>query len=237
MAVADTWTAGADWATNEKPLAASKLNQQIRDNINVLRLMLEGDASGQKEHRHLSGVAASRPAAGNAGRTYYATDTKTHSIDNGTTWDTPVTIVRKTAQEIVTSSTTLQDDDELFIALAANETWAFELLLIVDGPSAADIKVAFTVPSGATLTWSGIGVVFSGSSQQDLGTATMIETSGSSAPWGLLGGGTKIPLRLYGTVVNAGNAGNLQLQWAQKVSSGSGVGIYENSWMKAHTIA
>lgn len=40
---------------------------------------------------HGYGLAAARPAAGRAGREYWATDTTTLYRDNGTTWDTVFT--------------------------------------------------------------------------------------------------------------------------------------------------
>src|SRR3990167_7962498 len=116
MAVSDTWTPGADFATNEV-VTAAKLNQQVRDDVYVLSLAVDGDTSTTTiKHRHLSGTAAARPAAGEAGREYYATGTKTLSIANGTTWDTPVRVVRKTRQQ-QWSSSTLTNDDHLFIPL------------------------------------------------------------------------------------------------------------------------
>jgi len=144
-------------------------------------------------------------------------------------------LVRKTANEAVAVSATLQDDDHLFFALAANETWIFELLLWVAGPTAADIKLAFTVPTGATLIWSGHGhnlnVVLT-----DEGTIVNppAEASGTSLAFGTQG--TKVPLRLFGMVVNGANAGNLQLQWAQNGATGTTT-VYANSWLKATRVA
>src|SRR3989304_4232685 len=146
MAVSDTWTPGADFATNEV-VTATKLNQQVRDDVYVLSLAVDGDTSTTTiKHRHLTGTAAARPAAGEAGRTYYATDTKNWSIDKGTTWDTPGTGIRKPADQPVTNSTTLVNDTHLKFAMAANEKWAFEACLFTAGPSGADIKIAFDVP-------------------------------------------------------------------------------------------
>lgn len=234
MAVADTWTAGADWATNEKPVAASKLNQQVRDNVYVLSLAIDGDSSASTiKHRHLSGVAASRPAAGEAGRIYFATDTKTLSIDNGTTWDTPVTLVRKTADETVTNNNVLQDDDDLKITMVANESYAFEAFIVCGGPSAGNIKIAFTVPAGATLRWGAIGPLLAAGSTHAKNATE--DTSAASHNFDTETGTDRI-IMVQGTVENGANAGDLQLQWAQAATDGNNTVVFENSWLKAHSM-
>lgn len=90
MAANDTWTALADFVTDEV-VTASKLNQQLRDNLNVLQLGLSGDGSDETEgmHLHKGGALASRPAAGNLGRLYYASDIQVLSIDDGSAWIVP----------------------------------------------------------------------------------------------------------------------------------------------------
>ena len=106
----DTWTAPSGPSAGVIGLA--EMATQRTDNINVLALAVDGDTSGTTiKHRHLSGAAAARPAAGEAGRFYYATDTKTLSVDNGTTWDRIIEPVRKTADQTVTNSTTLVNED------------------------------------------------------------------------------------------------------------------------------
>ena len=54
----------------------------------------------------------------------------------------------KTATESVTSSTTLQDDDELVVTVEANTKYRVELLLLYDGNAAGDIQVKLVAPSG-----------------------------------------------------------------------------------------
>jgi hypothetical protein len=85
MAVSDLWTALRDWVTDEIP-GATEFNQQLRDNLNVLLKTLTGDSSTQQKHAHATGTLAARPAAGNAGRLYYATDLGVLFVDDGTNW-------------------------------------------------------------------------------------------------------------------------------------------------------
>ena len=49
-------------------------------------------------------------------------------------------VIRKSADETVNNSTTLQDDDELLFPIAANEVWYFEFFLLIQ--SSADMEVA-----------------------------------------------------------------------------------------------
>ena len=243
MAVGDLWTPGADFATNEV-VTATKLNQQVRDDVYVLSLAIDGDTSTTTiKHRHLSGTAAARPAAGEAGREYYATDTKTLSIDNGTTWDTPVTVIRKTATSLVTNSTTLVNvyvaDDPatpLNIPVAANEILAFEMCIFCGGPSGADVKFAFDVPTGATLVWSGIGPPTTISAAGEIQLNSLQTTDDGTLGFGTLTG-TDLMVHLWGTLKNGANAGVLQPRWAQNTADGTGCSLNVNSWLKAHTVA
>lgn len=132
---------------------------------------------------------------------------------------TKAQLVVKNADESVTSSITIQDDDELLVPLAVNTDYAFTVWLrVVIGTAGGDgsIKCAFTVPAGANLQWSAIWQGSGSPSDADAvlasGTAlgmTLPSTSGIG--W----------VRIDGTVKNGANAGNLTLQWAQNVSSSS----------------
>src|SRR3989304_1353964 len=85
--MSDTWVATLkSWAA--AVLASADMNQEIRDRAHVLSLAVDGDTSSTTiKHRHLSGTNAARPAAGNAGRLYYATDDpKVVWLDDGAAW-------------------------------------------------------------------------------------------------------------------------------------------------------
>lgn len=64
-------------------------NTYERDNITALKNALDGDNSASTlRHKHRSGTLAARPAAGNAGRVYIATDggSQRAFFDDGTVW-------------------------------------------------------------------------------------------------------------------------------------------------------
>jgi len=144
-----------------------------------------------------------------------------------------IEVIRKTALETVINSITLQDDDHLLLALAANEVWEFEGTLLLTGAETGDFKMAFTIPSGATISWSALGLLGPATAENQLVTSNVIEASGAAITFGVLNG-KKIPVIFRGVVVNGATAGNLQLQWAQSVSDGSGTVIHINSYLKAY---
>ena len=193
----------------------------IEDAIAGLRAKHGGANAGELQSRHVSAAA---PSHGQVQR-WNATTKKWEP------WTTAV-IVRKTADEAVASSATLQDDDHLKFALAANEAWAFEAFIIANGDSAKDIKFAFTVPSGATLMWSGLGLHVDAADETDFKVGYVVVASGTQETFGVRGSLVRAPYRLYGTVVNSTTAGDLQLQWAQRVSDATATTVFENSWLK-----
>jgi hypothetical protein len=80
--------------------------------------------------------------------------------DHLTTLETAITEIRpvcavKTADQTNTT-TTIADDTELQIALAASTSYEGYANLIINAPAAGDFKLQFSVPSGTTGFWSAI---------------------------------------------------------------------------------
>ena len=59
--------------------------------------------------------------------------------------------VRKTSDETVNNSTTLQNDDQLALAVEANATYWLSMRLIMSSGTTPDFKMLFTFPSGLTM--------------------------------------------------------------------------------------
>lgn len=138
------------------------------------------------------------------------------------------TKVRKTADESVTSSTTLQNDDHLFFPVGASETWIFDMFLSPYGSSSGDIKFAFTVPAGATIKWSMLGT------NSNAGSSVYMQTTGgASLPFQLFGGLPAEMCMIRGIVTTAGTAGTLQLQWAQNTSNATATSVQADSYLQA----
>lgn len=132
----------------------------------------------------------------------------------------------KSADETVTSSNTLQDDDHLSFAIGASEVWAFLLIIRGSGATSGGMKWAFTVPSGAT-SRGHITMPNTTGADQDL-TAS----AGASGSFGLTTG-----YQISGYVANSTTAGNFTFQWAQQTSNGSGTTIKRGSTLTAWRIS
>lgn len=149
-----------------------------------------------------------------------------------------VTKVRKTADEIVNNSTTLQDDDELFFAIAASEIWEFTINLWFKSTAAADMKLLITFPTGATFIYRSLH-------GYDYGTLAyyMPSWSGIDPEWAPITlyadnpPGDQILATIRGIVVNGATAGNVQLQWAQRTATAVNTKVLANSHIIAHKLS
>lgn len=199
--------------------------------------------SGQGRATALGGVivctSTSRPSH-SEGRVIYETDTDKLRTSDGAAWNdvgiTAPLFVRKTADESVTSSTTLQNDNHLFLSVATNTTYILDAFIIYDGQSAGDLKYGWTAPASATLDWT----------PRDLSTtvgATMVdaidmawlqigstETTGAWATtWGVA--------TPTGLLQVSGTSGTLQLQWAQDTSNATATRVKTNSWLRLQKVS
>jgi hypothetical protein len=137
--------------------------------------------------------------------------------------------IHKTADQSVTSSTTLIDDTHLQFAIAAQHEYVFELMLAVTGPGF--LKVAFNAPSGSAGWWV-IEQTISGSRN----TATVLTSTFVDGE--ALGGNTNGDLVwLNGYVDNGATAGTVKLRWAQQTSNGSATILKKGSYLRAYRVA
>lgn len=147
------------------------------------------------------------------------------------TWTTPGgtnpwTLVKKSADETLATSTTLQNDDHLLFAVSANTKYAFRLALFINTPAAADYKYTFTGPASPTLIQFGHNDI-AGDSTSDVevsaaGFGTSINVSAAS---------TVHIAEIHGVLQNGANAGTVTLQWAQLASSGTTT-VYAGSYLE-----
>lgn len=137
----------------------------------------------------------------------------------------PIAPAVKTADETVTSSTTLQNDDHLFVSVAANTTYLLELDFVFSANASGDLKTTFTVPSGTTGSLN---------MTSDAGTSTGVSMT-STAVWD--GTGTDEQARIFGRVVTSSTAGTVRLQWAQNASFGTGTIIRNGSFLRITRIS
>lgn len=124
---------------------------------------------------------------------------------SGGTGQTFARVVKK-IDETINSSTVLQDDDELFVALNANKIYTWLLLFYVNSGATPDFKYAFSIPAGAT------GL------RMDVSQFFVVDDENTSAITTTVNFGTATPVKSssnWGRVIMGGTAGNLQMQWAQ----------------------
>jgi hypothetical protein len=127
----------------------------------------------------------------------------------------------KPSDESVTSSTTLQNDDDLFFAIRARETWHARLAIWVTHIEGAGSKLAITMPSGASMLLIGRESDYAGLEPITGGQAIAMTTT-SGAAISLVPDAPEATFQfveLELVVVNGATDGTVQLQWAQASSS------------------
>lgn len=145
--------------------------------------------------------------------------------------------VEKGSDETVTSSATVQNDDELELTLAPG-TWKITSLLFASGASGSnqDIKIGYTFPTG-TFSWGAWGYHPNWSNvdgSRDMNAEG--DVLDSSSPTSARGFGTvtgaNVPILVIGSLVNTAS-GVLRLQWAQNTANATGTTLKAGSWMEA----
>ena len=134
----------------------------------------------------------------------------------------------KSADESVTSSTTLQDDDDLQITLAANSDYEIEYMVFVQSASATpDFKYQWTEPDGV---YRGVATTTAVTSVSIFDESTAASTLSLDA--------NAIEF-MKGTIVieTAGAGGTFKLEWAQDTSDATATTVKKGSWMKATKLA
>lgn len=135
--------------------------------------------------------------------------------------------VPKTANETVTNSNVLQNDNELLAAVDANSTYKMDLRIFTNGPvGAVNTNFGWTAPALATMQW---GDLFGDAATTIAGTQNrdVIGTGASD-------------LRLFeavGTLITGANAGTLQLQWAQGTADPTASTVFAGSVLTLIKIA
>lgn len=159
----------------------------------------------------------------------------------GVKWASPTagdTIVRKTADETVNNSASLQNDDELVMSVSANGVYWFEIILLCSSPStASDFKADFTVPSGTTMLYGPVN--YQAAAQWDItGTAVnpqVLKTQSSTPTWGGNTGGTT-GVWMQGFVFVSSTGGSVQFRWAQNTATVGDSKILANSFIRYRQI-
>jgi hypothetical protein len=143
----------------------------------------------------------------------------------------PSVYVVKSANETVTSSTTLQDDDQLTTTLDANSYYIGEIFLMVaraNTSATPGIKPALNAGSLGTFALT------SNSSAPTLADGSSFVGAGNLAALA-----TTVPqvYRIQFTVITGGSTQALTFRWAQITSSTTGVVVMKGSTLRAWKVA
>lgn len=141
------------------------------------------------------------------------------------------TMVKKTVDETVNNSATLQDDNALLFAIGsgAGERYTGRFTLLIVGDVAADIKFDISVPAGASGTWA---IYREPVLVAQAYSPTFLAIGGGSANAFCSGGNQVIDIDFE--IAGGGTAGNVVLQWAQFVAVVADTIIKAGSTLTVH---
>jgi hypothetical protein len=161
-------------------------------------------------------------------------------------------VARKTSDTARAAVTTTSADPHLQFEVVANAVYRWHGWVKYDGPTAADLSLDFSAPSGSLGEWAAVGIGHSpvigatagGVIQTDTpdarGYLTRFETNDvtSARSYGTLGtGGTPVTAWLYGTLRTSTTPGTFSLDWAQLSSNAVAVTLYTDSWLSMLRVA
>jgi hypothetical protein len=145
------------------------------------------------------------------------------------TWVSPTYFARKPSNESLSNSSTLRDDAHLRVPVAADAVYTFDAFVVYRAHAAADLRVQWSVPSGATLRWTpgGAGIVTEGI------VGPMKSSANGTEPVNVGGAGTANAMAFVATgIVRTTASGWLQLRWAQDRAHASTLTIERDSYLQ-----
>lgn len=118
--------------------------------------------------------------------------------------------VAKPSNQGLINSATLQNDSALVVALEASVNYRLTLLAIVVADNTTpDMKIGWTLPTGATMRWENQSAFVAAGLAPLTGGSVLVLPCDT----------TELVYLVTGIVYMSTTAGNLQLQWAQNVAS------------------
>jgi len=139
------------------------------------------------------------------------------------------TIVIKQVDQTIQSETDISanPDDELLLAVGANEAWIIQLGILYTTGATPDFKWGFDIPAGANVGRININI-------DDVSTVTEID-GGTLKPTGITaeGDGSVRGLVIWAPLQVAGTSGNFVFQWSQFISDASDTTVEAESFLIA----
>ncbi len=149
--------------------------------------------------------------------------------------------IRKTVNESVANSTSPQNDDALqFVGILNTDYW-ITMYVIYDGPgpspTEADLKIAITVPTGATFDYVSDAIVSGATGGvYDVSRTAQIAPAGGTPGAGTLGAGNPAVALVKGLFRMGSTPGTFQFRWAQISANVNSITVRANSVLIARRL-
>lgn len=152
--------------------------------------------------------------------------TANSAVANGIEWVYAPTVIQKTTDQSIISTTTLADDNTLFFTMEANENYAIELLVFYSSPSAQIIKFTFNGTATPVSVVGNVNITGDASSTltNNFFTAYTTTYTAPSQTYGLI--------KAWVLVQNGVNSGTFSFQWAQNSSSTTPLTVLGGSYLR-----
>ncbi|TCB97587.1 hypothetical protein E0H26_11765 [Micromonospora zingiberis] len=139
--------------------------------------------------------------------------------------------LQTSADQSVAASTTLVPVPELVIPVAANAIYLIKARLCYGGPPAGDIKVAWSIPSGASLQRNIIAAA-SGISSADSGSDVVMRRRGGTTEQSAGAVAAGFLSYFEECRLTTVSSGNCQVQFAQQTSDATATILRSLSWLE-----
>lgn len=154
-------------------------------------------------------------------------------VDTATAGVGGMSVAVKTADESVTSSTAMQNDDALTLPVSANTNIAFELWFPVTSASTTpDVKFNLSVPAGATLLGAANGFVGGGSSLYSAAGGVSFSTVADGIRLTMSSADGMYFVLVNGSVRVGATAGSITFRWAQNTSNATATTVKAGAYLK-----
>jgi hypothetical protein len=138
-------------------------------------------------------------------------------------WDTILSfssplIVRKTSDEVVTSSTAIQDDNHLVLTVLANASYYLQASIIYTAGTVGALKIGWSGPSGATLDCNIGGAAYGSVANATNSYFGWNNISGTDSVGGPGAGQPAMFTSPHGVLITSSTPGSFTFRWAQDTS-------------------
>lgn len=152
----------------------------------------------------------------------------------------PETYIEKNGAQNFTNTTVMADITDMSFTAEPNFVYEIRLRAAIGGPTAADVKLAWTVPAGAQMSRNILAASAAGLADNQNTTMTNIRRGAGTQQSGGTSGGTANDFTGWweDTILKvAGTGGTVQLQGAQNAANVTPTVFQDDSWMIVRRVA